>query len=313
MHHGSDKDLPSKKSSKITVSSSLERLRVTLDLSHEKWAEMLGVTKKDYDQICSSKKEPSALTIMNLAEKLGLNFESIIQNKIDYAAVAARMSGNQNYIPEHFMVGALSKRRTSINVLDYVEDFHGWRTKLRLLREFNMSEAAFSNPDELISIQFLMNICEHLIQNGHSPNELYAMGSYSVITNQNSPIGQKLRSIVDLAEIYEVTFTDLSPNYYDRNFNYRLLNLDWTNGRCSVEAAPSEEGKDALKTHRVGSKYLCMLRAGTFSSLVGYQYLPFSVVDEVSCIHRGDSACIYEIGFERALHLKSQGHSHTTH
>jgi predicted hydrocarbon binding protein len=216
---------------------------------------------------------------------------------IDFGLLASRVRGDAGQFPERYVAGAFSRKRTSINILAYLEDFHSWEMRDQILRQFQMSEAALRDPNEWINVRFLSDLCEYLSKHGFSESALVAMGSYSLITNFDSNLGIEFRKLQSPSEVIENCFGPL-VTLYDRNIDYKIAEL---HEECAViEARSNRDVLDALKIREIGNTPYCQVKSGVFSSLVGYLGLPFARVEETSCVHRGDEYCRYEIIYEHA-------------
>lgn len=269
----------------------VERLQATLRPDPAHWRQLLrGSTARTDGTI-----ELSETALLELSDFAELDPRAVLEGTVDFKALARHRAGDLGHIPEEFQAAARSRVRTSAHLLDFVEIGKGWRFRHKLLRRFQVTEAALSDPDRSISIRFLSRLCESLLSSGLTHEDLYQMGQYSVLTNSASEVGKKLKKLEGPKEVFEKVFTDLIGKYWDRNFDYRLLSLD--SDQCVVEAAPSAEVADLLQQRLIGNSGTCASRGGTFSSLTGYLNLPLARVTETHCIHRGDPRCRYHIDF----------------
>lgn len=280
---------------KVPLEDTLERIRATLQFDSDEWQSVLGITQKEQIRMSAKSQAPSAQAILQLAEHLNLNFESILRGEIDYGILAARRKGNDLILPEKYTVGAFSKLRTSSHLLGYLESFYGWRSRVRVLRHFQISEATLQTPDSNISIRFLTDLCDWLIKNQYPKELIFNMGKYSVVSNFHSPLGDQFRKCSSTKEMYENLFSDLAKRYYDRNHRYRLISL--SESECVVEATNEPDVLEALKAKTLGSPQVCLVRSGGFSSIPGYLRLPHAEVQEIACQHRGDAACRFRITY----------------
>ncbi len=275
-----------------------------MGLDTQIWSDQLGMTPQGYGQLRTNPKAVSIDTVLRLSERLDVSFEALITGHIDYSLIAAQQGGQPTALPERYATAAFSKRRTSIHLLEYLSKRYSPELKQHILRHFQLNEAVFSDPDAEISVRFLIDLCAYLRNLGFSEDELLAMGAYSVVTNRNTALAEKLASAASPLELHELFTTDVVSKYYERNFEYRIL--QGSAHTCIIEVRPRQELVQALGTHKPGNPSLCLLRAGSLATLTGYLHLPFSSIREISCTHRGDSACRYELDFTKAVRLSSQ-------
>lgn len=273
----------------------LYRVKQTLDFSDLEFADRLRLTQNQYLQ-AKNKTAPSMYNIEALTEELGIDFEILIKGKIDYRALLARWNGNKQYIPEYYQLGAFSKKRTSMNILGYLETIHGWALKDRVLRHFQMHESAFLNPEDTISVNFVSDLTAHLAKWGFQDQDLVNMGRFSVIMNKGS-IGKDLVDCRRPEDIFEKIIFELSSRF-DKNSIYDFKSF--RKHTCIISATPNKDLYDILKIKTLGNVHTCASRKGVISSFPGYLDLQDANVKEVSCIHKGDQSCDYLIDFSAA-------------
>jgi predicted hydrocarbon binding protein len=104
-------------------------------------------------------------------------------------------------------------------------------------------------------------------------------------------------------EIYERMFGDLLQ-FYENNHHYFILSLD--DEGCLVEVCSNPDVAEALSLYHLGSSDLCQTRAGVMASAPGYIGLPSAEVTEVTCVHRGDVSCRFEINVGFANRVAKQ-------
>lgn len=283
-----------------SLAETLERLRATLDLEPKAWAELLQMTTTEYDEVIAGRRSLSVVSLAMLTEHLDLSMEAVVNGNVDYQAAAARFMGNLGYVPERYLLSANSKRRTTINLLNYVEDFLGWESRRQILRYFNLAEAVFADPDAPINILFHADVCEYLRRyKSFDQDDFFAMGAYSVVTNCTSQLAEILSTQESPSELYRVAIEELVPRYFENNHLYRITDLSKT--KCVIESRANPEVLEAFKTERLGNPDSCATRMGVGASLLGYRGLPFADTRETACVHRGDAVCRIEFDYEAAL------------
>lgn len=276
----------------------LDKIKHTLGWSDKDLADSLELTETRYRSLQQKGVIPSVHSIGSLSKRVGLSFDAIMLGQIDYKILKDRANGHLMSLPERFEVGAasaFSKRRTSINLLLFIENVYGWEVKKSILDHFQITDAAFQNPEENISFQFPTDLSEFMVRRGYPKSIFKRMGAYSSIVNRNTPLGQKISSFSTAIALHEGMFGDVIGKFYEKNCVYKIIKLD--ERECWVEATPSEELKEALKTNLPGNPHVCMIRGGSFASMTQYLGSSLSEVHESECIHRGDSRCLYKIQY----------------
>jgi plasmid maintenance system antidote protein VapI len=287
---------PSKKS--VQLADQLEKLRVTLLLDEKSWSDILDISIDEYSDIKKNRKDVSIVTLARIADYFHLTLENIMNNQIDYQMVAARHSGNVEILPERYQIGAGSRRRSSLNLLNATEEFLGWRARAMAMRHLHVTEAAFANPDEMINLRFNTDLCNYLDKNYGGSHLFYQLGAYSVIHNMNTPISAALAKARNVKELFLQFTQEIIPMHWERNFSYKIL--EFSDSGFRGEGIPNPEIAESLKVRNPGSAAVCQTKVGIVASVPGYLGLPFAHAEEVSCVHRGDEKCVYEVDFELA-------------
>jgi hypothetical protein len=281
--------------SSSTILDTLERIQVTLNFSSEQYLSILQLNQREYNRVLSGEHAVSSSLISRLAEQLDLCPNNILSGKIDFKALSAHFSGNPTLLPEKYAFAALSKRRTSIHLLNTIELNYGWRTRERVIRQLQVNESILSSPDAPISMRFPLDLFEIIQGLDPRKNIIFEMGQGYVSTNFYSKLGEIYRGLSSPKKLYERTFPDLASIYYETNTIYRLMKL--SEYHCVVEATPNPQLIEAFKTKRIGSLGACQQKLGAFASLPLYQSLPLAKIHETACIHKGDPSCLFYVDF----------------
>jgi hypothetical protein len=277
----------------------LERLRESTFLSDEEWSDCLQLSPNRYENLKDQKEITlSDQVLEDFSELIDLTPEAIISGNIDFKVIAKRQKGYATFLPERYFVAAHSKIRTSSHLLDYIEIFHGWRVRSRILRHFQLNESVFANLDRAISVSFPTDLYGHLSSMGLRHSDFYEMGKYSLVSNSRSKVGEMFRATKTPKSAYEKCFVELIGQYYDQNFIYSLKKMDQTT--CTVSARFHPQVLDEMHVSSIGNGAACSSRGGTFASIMGYIGASDADVTETTCVHRGDQECTYVIDFEQS-------------
>ncbi len=280
------------------LGDTLERLRLTLKMPEKDWLELVGLSPRAYSDVKAGRAQVSIAHLNAVAQDFDLSLESFMSGDIDFQAVAAKSSGEVGFIPERYRNAAFSFRRSSVNALNYIEEFFGWKVRAQALRRLQVDESVFANPEEKISVRFVSDLCEFLYSRNVTPNDFFSMGAYSVVTYQNSPISARLSRSRDVRELFENMIVECLPRFVERNYIYSLSRLGPTS--CEIKAELNPELVDALNGQKAGNTHFCQNKLGHTAAIPAYLGLPFATVMETTCVHRGDDACRFEVDFEQA-------------
>ncbi len=296
-----------KKSINPDIWVTIDKIKHTLGWNDAELLDRLQLTKK---QLVSEKQlnlSPRLDVITNLTESLGISIESLITGKIDFQTLFAHASGNIKKLPERYSSAKFSKVRTSIHLLDFIENNLGWNAKKSIYNHFQINESILKNAESTVNFLMPSDICQFIGEKFKAPPTLlHRIGAHSSTVNKNSILGRVLSAYKSPKTLHENIFTEIVHRFYDKNQIYKILKL--TNQYCLVELNFRDEVKDLLKLKKPGNQFACHSIAGSISSLTGYINLPNSKVTKIDCIHQGGCSCKYLIDFElpQQLHLFDQ-------
>ena len=293
----------------------IDKIKHTLGWSDTDLCDRLQVTAK---QLFEEKKlllSPRLTPITRLTDSLGISIDAIVTGNIDFHALAAHATGNLKQLPERYSVAKFSKIRTSIHILDFIENQLGWQAKKSIYNHFQINEAMFTSPESTVNFLMPSDICKFIGEKFKaSLHQLQNIGAHSAIVNKNSVVGRVASKFKDPKALYENFFQVMVHQLYEKNQRYRILKL--TRQNCLVETNFREEVKESLKTNRLGNEFACAAIGGSMASIPGYLDLSYSQVTKVDCIHRGGGSCKYFIDFSVAdaqIELAEYRHSCATH
>ncbi len=276
----------------------IDRISKTLKLSDRDLAEMLLSTDKELEQLKLRKKTLSADKIFSLAGRLDLSFDRVMSGKIDYQALTEHFWGNKNYLPEYYQKSAFSKRRTTLFILNYIEQNYGWRERLSILHHFQLNEAIFAKPDEMINFQFGSDLCSYLYRYKLGAREMANVGVQSFLSANSEQVKKELSDCESVGEIYERMCSSLIQKYFEKNFSYRVVKM--SDSHCTVAAKPNPELAEVMENATIINPAISIARTGIAAAYPMILGLPSAEVKLSACLHQGDKETRYEIDFSRA-------------
>jgi hypothetical protein len=281
----------------------IEKLRRTAGLKHSDIAELLMISDRHYQTRHDLKRPPHVHGVLSLTRHFDLDPRKLLQGNVDWLVLEKRLKGDVDAIPDRYSVAAYSRRRTSIHALSYLERTMGKTYVYDVLRKFDLTEAAFSNPDAYINIQFMTDLCDYLEKLGTTKEQFITMGYESARVNKNIGFSRNILEGLKVKDVYGFLVGNLL-GYFEKNCGYSLDSLKETH--CVVHAKPNEEVANALKTNKLGSFATCQVKSGVGASFPMSFGLPPATVRETRCIHNGDPYCAFAFNFELAAHMQKK-------
>lgn len=276
------------------IRQTLERIRTAIDASSEAWSDITNLTAQEYQKLRLAQDELPVTNLMKVARNLDLNVEMLLNGNIDYDALSEHFAGNAAYVPAKYSVGAFSRRRTIINILDCLTASLGPEVRYRVLKRFQIKPKILSEPNGYVNIRLVADALDVAAQVLPEKCLAFMLGAHSAASFKESPIGLTLRKLHTVSSIYEYIVYELK-SLYDENHQYTIASL--TEDGCVVHSKPSEKLMDALKTRFPGSVSVCQYRVGVAASAPTYIGMPMASVRKTHCIHWNDPYCSFEIGF----------------
>lgn len=279
----------------------LERIRFALGLLDRDFAKLLELKPEEYLEYREARTALPVTSILPLLSEANLSIERFMVGDIDIPAVEAHYRKDFDFVPERYLRGAFSRRRTPVHILGFLESRFGWQARAQALSHFQVTESAIGKVDELINLNFSADLASYLNRRGHGAEFFYQAGLHSSVVNWNSAFAETLRAQSSLKSVYEVGIAELM-NFVEQNHEYRLTHL--TETHATLVSRQRNEVLAALEARKFGNSLLCQLRLGVGAAFVRYLGLPEARAVEVRCVHRGDPHCQFEYDFEEAGHLK---------
>ncbi len=276
------------------IAETLERLRWTANLSQQQWLDVIGIQWWQYHCIKAGIEPTPETVIERAAQYFNIKPEDITSGTLEFAEIAA-VSHRDTTIPDRYADAAFGRQRTTITSLEFLENYYGWRLKLDTLNAHHVTEADLRDPFSPISMNLISDICTYLHDHRHFRAEHFlAMGAYSYIANRHTLVGQLLSEQKNPVDLYDFFFHE-ALKLFEQNCNYTITK-QCPNG-ITVEIVTNADVAAECGVRHLGNIHICHLKAGMLVTLTRYLDLPNAKVRKTACVHRGDSACRYEIEF----------------
>lgn len=287
-------------SNKLTSPSlpdTLERLRLTANMSSHEWFDVLQVSWVDYQQIKLGRSVPSEKLTERAAGHFNLNAVDVLAGHIDYTSLALSLEAHDHVMPDVYSKAAFGRMRTSITSVDFLEKYVGWRLRLDVIRKLSVSERLLLDPFAPISMKFITDLCDYLHQRQFQKADFFAMGAFSYEGNKNSLVAQLFLKFQFVDEAYEFFFNDCMK-IFEQNCTYTITQISKTTLTLEYLTNPDVAAESGVR--HLGSAHICQVKCGIFANIPRYLGLPAAKIKEVSCVHCGDDVCRLELDFSEA-------------
>jgi len=259
-------------------------------LSDELMAHQLQLSLKDFHLFKHQKEDIKIGKFEEFLKKLNVSATSVFTDSVDYDQIFHHFYGNMSYLQTKYSIGASGRKRTIINILDYIEKTKGKLEKLRILRRFQMSPYQFLDPDELINNNFIVDLFDQLLRDGYGLEDIVKMGEYSYDSIKGTDFGKKLEKQRNKKEVLEYIFVQ-AIDAFDNNFDYKIKRLN--SAQCLLEVRQNEQVAAAMGKKKIGSFPLSISKIGVMSTFARHIGQKDFKVELVRSAYNGQPCCEY--------------------
>ncbi|MBC7397767.1 MAG: hypothetical protein H7333_10025 [Bdellovibrionales bacterium] len=272
----------------------IQHIQSALNLDDPSTAELLELTSEKFIELRDKRKSPAARGVNRFATQMGIGFDSLFTQQVNYKVLAQRFGGDSaNAIPEKYLLNANSKRRTVSNILDFVEKSMGYGRRAQILRHFQLNESIFLKPNDPIHLNLTLDIAGYLHQINKNDFLLYKMGTYSVLQYRNTAVTSSLAESTGEVETYERMFCDIVPRFLEKNFRWEIFRVK--DSRMILNGHPDEALLREIRAHPEKHRLACVIRSGFLGGMTAYTGAPVRRVMKSHCVSSGHAFCRYHV------------------
>ncbi len=285
--------------------NNLQRIQNILLKSDKEFADYLGI---DHTQFIKKKKSGKSALPVNcmyeFADKLNFHFEDLLTSDFNTKPISSLLEGNFSLL-EKYTVATYSQTRQTGNVLNYLERSRGERSKIDLIRKFQLNEDYIFSGKNSVNALLLTDITTYLRKTYQfSDQEFLKIGQSTPLLSMNSDLANALSNKKDIYEILEYFFDELCTRF-DKNFAYRILKIE--GDYAYIEAKPHKRVIEELGINGsdFGNELTCLTRMGVISSITWFKFNHFARIKKITSAYSGDSTNIYIFDISQFRNLSS--------
>lgn len=283
---------------KPSFNDNLERLRIVTGTEDEHWLDLLKLNWRDYAMVRANLKKLPENSISSLANHFEFSPDSFLLGNLDFQSIQIKSEQNTWEMPYKYSLATYGKARSTIAFFNYLGKIHGWQLRYEILKHLELSESILTNQFDPISMRVLSDTLNYLSKRQFGVHDFFSMGIYSHIENTKTFLGEHYAKLNNPREIIEHMIGECLQ-YYEKNCKYRFIKLNDYSAVIEVLSEPAVA--EEMGVPHLGNEPICHAKAGWFASTPLYLGLPPLKVKQTACVHRGDSACRYEISFTSYL------------
>jgi hypothetical protein len=284
------------KSLNTRLRDTLFRIQDSIQIDRKSYQEILGISATRFAEIAFQSSDISIYELYSIANALDLDIDLIFSGDIDYKALARRYKGDLKAIPEKYQNPSekLGRARASQVIYSHLMIYHGERFARAYFRRLQLYPDAFTDSVEFVHPLIAIDLMKNLTREGYEENQIRSIGTMTLAVTPK--VHQKALSKTKTPKnLYSYILEEFAPKYYDRMYQYKLDQL--SNSKCRVITQTTEFAESVFRGKNIDNRESCLFRQGVFSSFLGVFGKRFARIEEISCIHRGDSKCVIDISW----------------
>lgn len=269
------------------------KIQDSIEVERRTFQEMLGVSTSRYADIQFRKMDFSIKELYSLSNSLSLDLDLLYSGNIDYQALAKQFKGDLTALPERYQNThqKMARARTIQIIFSHLCFYHGESYARAYLRRFQVRPEAFLNSTEFIHPKITTDLISGLSQENYSEDQIRGIGTMT-LSMLPPLVKQKLKKYTP-RNLYSYILEEYVPKQYDRIYTYKLDRI--SSERCRIISKSTELAKSIFSNKPVDNRETCLYRQGVFTSFYGVFGKRLAKIEEVSCIHRGDSQCVTDV------------------
>lgn len=285
----------------------IKQIQDFTNLENQELASILKISVSRLENFYNYKESIKLDSLLGLMNKFNISLDALKSGEIDIKTLQEHYTGNLNYIPDKYSTAQFSKGRTILNSFNFLKDNFGFYKSDMTQRYFQLNRTILSAPDKNINIHFVEDVYNYLSTlQGLSLSDFYNMGRYNLKTLQGSTFYETVSKFKTTKQIYE-NLINHQMFFFEKNSDYKIKLIN--SQECIISSNANEEVSDLLKIKKVGNPETCKYREGFFSILPNIINQPSSIVNELTCVHKGDSECTFHIKYPNLINTqKSKPH-----
>lgn len=270
--------------------SNLEKIKDSLLLSDQEFAETLGLSYADYVKHRQGAFFLPLDCVFEFAEKMNFHFEDLLKQEF---RIKIESATGQTLLPERYTYATYSELQPIKNIISYLELVRGFRAKVNLIRKFNLTDDIFNGSEQKVNVNLISDIVSYLNNTyKFSEKEYKAMGQQTPFVVKGDFLKNKLTAPKTIEDVVS-TFFEECTHLFDKNYHYKIDNI--VGNHVIIDAAPRKHVLEEMKINLTdfGNREVCLTRMGVISSMTYYKYGLNSPITQIASLQNGDSTNRY--------------------
>ena len=261
----------------------LIKVRRTLGVGPTQMAELMCLTRAEYEKFAKDMTEPPARALLELCRVLHVSFDQLMTNQFCYRTMARHFYGDTVSIPEKYTIAGKSKRRVLANLLDFVEMASDYQRRLELMRYLQVNDAALADCDGTVNLRCTMDAVAWLGYYSQNDEMLKLLGREMLLSPQNAPAYSGLKHCRSIYELLEALMFERGILYthFEKNFLWKIHKII-PGKKVIVRGYVSPEVREQVGDELVRSRGGVLGRIGMASAMpeiVGWESVPAAIRD----------------------------------
>tara|TARA_Y100000590_G_scaffold460914_1_gene621341 strand:+ start:4528 stop:5439 length:912 start_codon:yes stop_codon:yes gene_type:complete len=265
--------------------SALKKIRefdyLSSEISHFDW--------KPLQQILFNRRKIDSSFLKQVSDTFQISVDSLLDDKIDFKALEARMCQETFTLPEKYTLCPNSKIKTIQQILNYISPSVN---KSHLMKSLQIPFSTLTETNAPVNCLLVHDLFKLIYRKTLNHSIFIELGVNSVISRLDSDFIRMLRDTGSIESSYIYMIENLT-SIIEKNSHYKIHSNDGQT--LIVHSSDNTETKEQLKIKSVATHEGCYYRLGFFTAFPAIFGLPLAKVTKNKCILKGDSFCSFEI------------------
>lgn len=274
------------------LGNTLTRLRKITGLRQVEIGRLLNLDQAGISRIESGFQSLTPQDLTTLAEHFGITLDGFFSGKINYWKVAEKF-GRKLPLPMRYLEKPYSRVREILPLLLFLNETQGDGFVAEYLAEFDLDSFLFSNPDQQIGVNCLLDLLRESI----SRNYINASNFQKLIrATQSESVHGFLHHVYESQDsaFSLIRAWVLNAHHYDDNFKYIVE--EETKDSLLLSITPHVHMKDVEYKDDGLRDFLCRYKKDYLSSFPNYVKLAPLTLKEHEChFTSGAKRCLYRL------------------
>lgn len=283
----------------------INKIQALMRMDNPAFAQFMEMPVKEFLKAKSVAATLPAFAVCILLEKLELDPDLFLSDRLDYHVLSQALRSGQDTLPKRYTDDAFGTLSTPKAFLDSLLASSDPALVTEFFRALQISPRILLNTDQPVNMFFSLDILKFLNKRAKAEKFMFDFGKKGARAARPKVFDLALREAKTIQSVYEI-IPYLIETYVEKNFKYSISDLQADT--CIFSVVPREHLKELAAKNDDDRRHLsllCSVRIPYIEEVpVRVGWLPTKLT-KLSCFFEGASACRYRVDFMQPSLLQS--------